>query len=595
MMRRTKIVATIGPATNSYEKIRGLVLAGVNVARLNFSHGSHEDHLKVIENVKKVRKELGLPVAILLDTKGPEMRVGEIEPLVVKKGDLVRLVKKFEKEGDIPIVPPFVVDQFQGDVEVLFDDGYVSGIVRKRGTGFVEVEIHNDGVIKKQKSVGVPNQQFDLPDVTEQDMLDLRLGCRAGVEIIAASFINHAKQVLAIKEILAQEGKPEIMVIAKIETKLGVENFDEILEIADGIMVARGDLGVQLFVGHVPPLQKKMIRACNLKSKVVITATQMLESMIQNPTPTRAEASDVANAIYDATSAVMLSGETAVGKHPLQAVRIMHEIICEAEKDFEYEQYFQNTKSSELQNVPTAMARAAVNISYGIDAKAIVVCSNSGLTVKRLARFHPKAWIIAVTPSEITFHQTAIIWGTVAFRETNVEIEKSFEDVACFALKRGFVKYGDFVVITSGKPYGVSFTTNAITVQSIGGVLVRGSALHLGDNQPSIKGEIKLLFDHPERALSQIEGKVVVMTRIKKEELFFLTKVKCVILQNHPLDKFSKDNLRELYKEYLIPYITDADGATFLLKEGEIVRISPSKGLVFKGDAPTEEEMRKNF
>jgi pyruvate kinase len=593
MIRRTKIVATIGPATNSYEKILGLVEAGVNVARLNFSHGTHEDHRKVIDHVKRARKELGLPVAILLDTKGPEMRVGEIEPLFVKQGEVVRLVKKFEKIGDVPIVPGFVLDQFQSDVKVLFDDGYVSGVVRKVGSGFVEIEIHNDGVIKKQKSIGVPSQQFDLPDVTEQDILDLKLGCREGVEIIAASFINHAKQVVAIKEILAQEGKSEIMVIAKIETKLGVENFDEILEVADGIMVARGDLGVQLFVGHVPPLQKKMIRACNLKSKVVITATQMLESMIQNPMPTRAEASDVANAIYDATSAVMLSGETAVGKHPLQAVRMMHEIICEAEKDFDYEQYFQNTKMVELQNVPTAMARAAVNISYGIDAKAIVVCSNRGLTVKRLARFHPRACIITVTPSEVTFNQTAIMWGTVAFRETNREIEKSFDDVASFALRQGFVKYGDFVVITSGKPYGVSFTTNALTVESIGGVLVRGNPLHAGDNHSWVKGEIKLLFEHPEGALSQIEGKVVVMTRIKKEELSYLTKVKCIILQNHPLDKFSKDHLRELYKEHHIPYITDADGATFLLKEGETVRISPSKGLVFKGDSPTEEEMLK--
>lgn len=591
-MRRTKIVCTLGPATASYEKIKQLATAGMNVARLNFSHGTTEQKLLLINHIKKVREELQIPLGILLDTKGPEIRLGDIPDLEVFEGMKIRLVKKVEKEKDIPIVPAFVLDQFQVNMEVLFDDGYVVGKVSSVGEGFVEVEIQNAGVIKRQKGVNLPGQTFNLPDMTEQDIKDIEFGCDQGVEMIAASFINHARQVLAIKDLLERKGKSHIMVIAKIESREGVKNFDEILEVSDGIMVARGDLGVELFVGLVPPLQKKMIRACNLRSKIVITATQMLESMIHCPTPTRAEASDVANAIYDATSAVMLSGETAAGKYPVETVKMMDKIVCEAEKDFDYINYFQNDKTVELQNIPTAMARAAVHTSYSTYASAIIACSRGGHTVRRLSRFRPRALIIVITPSDVTYHQTSVMWGTCAYMEQSSDPVEGFKQISCFALQKGWVNYGDIVVLTNGKPYGVSFTTNTLMVQSIGDVLVKGSPMPAADVIQPVLGEIAFLLTHVEGEGESLDEKIVVAARIDEKDLLKMEKAKGVILQNHPIDKQSVVHLEALYKSHKVPYIYYADGATFLLAKGQKVRLHPQTGLVFKGDSPTEEEMR---
>lgn len=591
MMRRTKIVCTLGPATASYEKIKELACAGMNVARLNFSHGSLDQKLQLINHIKKVREELQVPLAILLDTKGPEIRLGEIANMEVSKGSRIRLVKKIEKEKDIPVVPAFILDQFLPGMEVLFDDGYVVGRAILVGDGFVEVEIQNTGVIKSQKGVNLPGQVLNLPDMTEQDIRDIEFGCDQDIEMIAASFINHPRQVLAIKDLLERKGKSHIMVISKIESREGVKNFDEILEVSDGIMVARGDLGVEIFVGLVPPLQKKMIRACNLRSKIVITATQMLESMINNPTPTRAEASDVANAIYDATSAVMLSGETAVGKYPIETVQIMHKIICEAEKDFDYINYFQNDRTVELQNIPTAMARAAVHTSYSTYASAIIACSRGGHTVRRLSRFRPSALIIVVTPSYVTYHQTSIMWGTCAYIEQSIDPIEGFNEISCFALQKGWVNYGDMVVLTNGKPYGVSFTTNTLMVRSIGEVLVKGTPMPTTDVIDPVVGEVSFLFTHVENDVENYDGKVVVAVKIDEKDLPRLEKAKGVILQNHPIDKESKVHLNTLYKSLKVPYIYNADGATFLLAKGQKVRLHPTTGLVFKGDSPSEQEM----
>lgn len=575
-MRRTKIVCTIGPATSSKEMIRKLAEAGMNVARLNFSHGTHADHKKVIEYVKEVREELGIPLAIMLDTKGAEIRTAVADALAVRTGQVVK----------VAIKPAFVTDQLRKGMSVLIDDGYIQGTVLGGQGGIVEIQVLNDGVIKKQKSVVFPGETIQLPDLTEQDVHDIRFGCKEGVEIIAASFVNTAKQLLAMKDILAEEGRSNILIIAKIESRQGVDNFDAILQVADGIMVARGDLGLEFPVSLVPPLQKKMTASSNHMAKPVIIATQMLESMIHNPSPTRAEASDVANAIYDAASAVMLSGETAMGAYPIQAVQMMHDIIIEAEKDFNYFEFFKRERSYQPGDIPTAVAVAAVNISYQINATALLVHSFGGNTVRRIASRHPKALILSITPSIDTYHQMALMWGTLAIKEKVAEIEKGLEDIICYALRKGWVKYGDPIVVTLGKPYGVSFTTNTLRVDSVGGVIVRGLPMEKAKHKV-VEGDIHMVLSYEAHKGESFSGKIIITTRIPEKTLPQLKEAKGIILQNHPHDTESERLLRTLD----LPYITRADAATSLLKEGEKVRLFPASGLVFKADSPSEEEM----
>ncbi|MBS0586231.1 MAG: pyruvate kinase [Verrucomicrobia bacterium] len=584
-MRRTKIICTLGPSSNSKEMIRKLAEQGMDVARLNFSHGTHEEHKKVITAIKEVRRELGKPLGILLDTKGPEIRTGDMEKVSLKAGDIIYLVKDKKFEKDVPISPGFIASQIQVKDRVLFDDGYIEGLVIAKEGERLTVEIRNDGVLQKQKRVNVPGQVFDLPDITKEDIEDIAFGCREGIEMIAASFINHAKQVLTIRELLEREGREDILIISKIESKRGVQNFEEILEVSDGIMVARGDLGVEVFVPQVPPLQKKMIRESNRKAKPVIIATQMLESMIKNPRPTRAEASDVANAIYDAASAVMLSGETAVGAYPLQTVAMMDQIIREAEKDFDYSKFFKGESELLTQEIPSAVARAAVHTAYDIGAKAIFVATGHGHAVKRICRFHPNIPIIAITPRETTFQQTSLFWGTTAILEADTAIELESKVCAKRALKKGWVEYGDLVIMATGKPYGVSFTTNMIIVQSVGEVILRGKKMKAPLSP--VTGEIAFLLT-PDQTL---EGKIVVVKSLTHSLLEKLTKAKGILLQNPPLDTASEELLMKFTEKRPIPYITRIEGALSLLKEGDLVRLDPTLGVVFQGKSPTKEEM----
>lgn len=374
MFTRTKIVCTIGPAVSSYEKMLQLIDAGMNVARLNFSHGTHEEHLVNINNLKKARAEKGVPLAIMLDTHGPKMRVGKLssDPLSLKAGDRLNIPK------DIQVEPPEIFDILSVGTKVLFDDGYITSQVVEKGSHGVIVEILNPGILKSGKGVNIPGAQIPLPALTEGDLQDLKFGCKHDVDFIAASFIRSAHHVLTIKELLAMEGKSGILVIAKIESTQGVENFDSIVQVADGIMVARGDLGVEVDLALVPKLQKMMIRKALQACKPVITATQMLESMIENPRPTRAEVSDVANAIYDSTSCVMLSGETAVGKYAVETVRRMKSIVFEAEGDFNYHRFFESHSQRDYHDVSSAVSLAAVKTAYSAHSKTIFALSTTG-------------------------------------------------------------------------------------------------------------------------------------------------------------------------------------------------------------------------
>lgn len=463
---RTKIICTIGPAVSSYEMILKLIDAGMDVARLNFSHGTQEEHLQVINNLKKARAEKKVPLAIMLDTKGPEIRVGKLE------GDQVELKAGQKilagKGGAISITPPIVLGSLKVGEAVLFDDGcIISKVVEKTNEG-VLLEIQNNGILKSHKGVNIPNSRTPLPAMTEQDVKDIIFGCTHDVDLVAASFIRSADHVMEIKKLLNKQNKPDILVIAKIENSEGVDHFDNIIEVADGIMVARGDLGVELPLKRVPHLQKMMIRKCYTACKPVIVATQMLESMIHNPRPTRAEVSDVANAIYDSTSCVMLSGETAVGKYPIETLKMMKSIIEETEKDFDYRNFFDHTARQNAHDVSSSVALSSVNVAYTIKCKAIFAFTNSGHTARLISRYRPSMPIVALTANPKVYHQMAINWGVIpvdTFHATNAE--EAFSQISAFALRHNLVHPDDHVVVTSGSPFGIRGTTNNMTIRTI--------------------------------------------------------------------------------------------------------------------------------
>lgn len=456
----------MGPASAPYEKILKLIDAGMNVARINFSHGMYEEHAQVIADLKKVREERRLPLAIMVDTKGPEIRLGEIagDGLAVKSGDKIVL----GRTSALSITPPEVLESVTKGMVLLFDDGYIQGRVLKATPEEAEIEILNAGTLKSHKNVTLPEAQVKLPAMTEQDKKDLAFACEQGIDWIAASFIRSAEHVHEIKDLLAKHGKSDILVMAKIESAEGVSNFDSILEAADGIMVARGDLGVELPIEEVPALQKMMIYQSSEASKPVVTATQMLESMIQNPRPTRAEVSDVANAIYDSSSAVMLSGETAVGKYPIETVSMMRRVIEQTELDFEYRDFYDQNISLEFTNVASSLASAAVQTAYTAEAKAIFVFTISGSTARLISRFRPEMPIIALTPNEKTFHQLALEWGVIPLKAaSHITLSEAISYTSQFALVLKLVQPGDLVVMTTGTPFWNKGTTNTLIVDRI--------------------------------------------------------------------------------------------------------------------------------
>lgn len=470
-MTRTKIVCTIGPSVASLEKMIALMEAGMNVARLNFSHGAHAEHQKNIELLKKARETVGRPLAIMLDTQGPELRLGKIEGgLVLKCGDHIEVGTQ-KTHSHLPLVPfehTEILANLKPGTKILFDDGYIVGQLLEVHKGSATIEIQNNGVLKSQKKMNVPGVLIPLPTLSEKDRDDLRFGCEQGADIVAASFVCTAQDVVSIKNFLAEQGRPDILVIAKIESVLGVENFDSIVEASDGIMIARGDLGVELDLAYVPRLQKMMIRKCFQACKPSITATQMLESMIVNPRPTRAEASDVANAVYDCTSAIMLSGETAVGKYPIETVERMYSIALASESDIQYRDFLEQNSKLYGQGISSAVAVAAVNTAYHISARMIFAFTTSGNTARCVSRLRPEMPILAITSNPVVYQQLALNWGTIPFLCKGCSsVKEAFKEAREFALDQGLVSIGDLVVITSGVPFGQQGTTSMMMVETI--------------------------------------------------------------------------------------------------------------------------------
>lgn len=582
MTRRTKIICTIGPAVNSYEKIIQLIEAGMDGARLNFSHGTHEEHLIVINHLKKARKELNRSLSIILDTKGPEIRIGKIknnEQFLAPNQKW--LLVKDAIEGDnkaASIVPGYILDQIKEGMTILFDDGYISSQVIEVNPKGVIVEIKNGGTIRSNKGVNIPEGVFDLPAMTERDISDIRFGCKNEIDIIAASFVRSADHVLEIKKLLGAENKSNILVMAKIENREGIQNFDSIVQVADGIMIARGDLGVEVPLSEVPRLQKMMIRKSYLAGKPAITATQMLESMIHNPRPTRAEASDVANAIYDSTSAVMLSGETAVGKYPFEAVKVMTDIIKAAEEDFNYRDFFDHHRDLVYHDVPSAVTLATVKAAYTSNAKAIFAFTHGGGTARLLSRLRPSIPIVAMTPNEGCFHQLACNWGVTPFLgEPYTNLVAAFSRVSHFALESGIVHNGDLVVVNAGSPFGISGTTNMMILENIGDVVVRGD-VGFGKR---IHGNIAIVLTSDSEKPYRIKDKIIVITKCDASYLPLLQESLAIILQNHIDDTASEKYALKMAKKLNKTIIVRADAACKILKEGQLVTIEPEKGLVY--------------
>ena len=581
---RTKIISTIGPAVNSKEKIIELIKAGMNVARLNFSHGTHDQHLKTIQYLKEARDELNVPLAIMLDTKGPEIRLGKIknDALQVKPNQRLRLVKNpdLKDENQITINPFSVLETVRKGMKILFDDGYVISTVVDKSDLETVVEIQNHGILKSNKGVNIPDADLNLPAMTKKDIDDLIFGCSQDLDIVAASFIRSSEHVLEIKELIHKQGKSDILVIAKIENSQGVDNFDSILQASDGIMIARGDLGVELDLSMVPKLQKMMIKKCYHSCRPVVTATQMLESMILNPRPTRAEVSDVANAIYDSSSAVMLSGETAVGNYPIESVKQMKSIAKSTEADFNYKEFFKEQSYREYHDISSAVALAAVKTAYSANAKAIFAYTSSGFTAKLMSRLRPSMPIFALTQNKKIYYQLAFIWGVVPiYVESCKNKREAFEIVKKFALEKKFLHFGDLVVVTAGSPFGKIGSTNMMIVESIGDVLVRGKN-GIGHK---VEGEIKIVLSPEGYSPFDTEDKLVIIPRCDNSFLPLLKHAKGIILQNSVNDYSSEKYTLLVAKTFDIPAITRADSALDTLKEGETVTMDPKKGLIYRG------------
>lgn len=590
---RTKIICTIGPSCNTKDKITELVEAGMNVARINFSHGSHEEHKKVIRILREVRKEFDIPLAIMLDTKGPEIRVTRIsgEEVAVDIGSKLVLIPDDQEPtapNEISIYPRIVIDQLSEQTPILFDDGMLQAKVIEKAENRITVEFYNAGILKNHKGVNIPHGGIKIPSVTEKDVEDIRFGCEEGVDIIAASFVCSAEHLFEIKHLLTQFGAPHILVMAKIESYQGVKNFDSIVHVSDGIMVARGDLGVEMPIEQVPRLQKEFIKKCYRVGKPVAIATQMLESMIVNSTPTRAEVSDIANAIYDSASCLMLSGETAVGRYPDLAVKMMRKVIDEAEREFQYQEYFYHQMRDHFYDVSSAVSAAVVKTSSSADAKGIIVCTISGGTARSISRFRPNLPILAITPNETTYHQMAINWGILPILKRCHTVSEAIHFASCFAMEHEILNYGDLIVVSAGSPFNISGSTNMMIVDIIGDVLVRGEGHGKGEK---VYGQVSFVLSPSEKALYSAKNKIVILSNCSKEYGEILRSVRGIILQNHSSDEKSEGYAISYANEYNVPIITRADNALNILQENQFVTLDAQNGLVFKGSVTSEEDL----
>ncbi len=575
-IRKTKIVCTMGP--NLFEKhlIAPLMKAGMNVARFNFSHGTYETHQHYYDEVCRIRDELGLPVATMLDTKGPEIRVRSFKNghVTLQNGQLFTLTTD-EVEGDeerVSITYKELPQDIAVGSSILIDDGLIGMQVERIDGADIVCRVLNGGVVSNNKGVNIPNAHLSMPFISEKDHQDILFAIKNGYDFIAASFTRCADDIMQIRHILQENNCHTINIIAKIENMEGVENIDEILRVVDGVMVARGDLGVEVPLEDVPSLQKKLIQRGIAAGKPVITATQMLDSMIKNPRPTRAEATDVANAIYDGTSAIMLSGESAVGAYPVEAVETMVRIALRAEADMDYIRRFSRDTSAST-DVTNAISHATVTSAHDLNASAIITVTKSGSTARILSRYRPACVIVGCTTEKHVWRQLALSWGTVPLmiaEESNTD--DLFEHAVDAAVQSGLVHDGELVVLTAGVPLGISGTTNLMKVHVVGHLLSRGLGLHGG----KVVAPLCVIRNLEKDAKDFNTGDVIVCHQTTREMFSMLRKSSAIVLEDDNPEGHGAIAGMSLD----IPVIIGAKNATNILKSGAVVTVDGEKGTV---------------
>ena len=575
-IRKTKIVCTMGP--NLFEKhlIAPLMKAGMNVARFNFSHGTYETHQHYYDEVCRIRDELGLPVATMLDTKGPEIRVRSFKNgrVTLQNGQLFTLTTD-EVEGDeerVSITYKELPQDIAVGSSILIDDGLIGMQVERIDGADIVCRVLNGGVVSNNKGVNIPNAHLSMPFISEKDHQDILFAIKNGYDFIAASFTRCADDIMQIRHILQENNCHTINIIAKIENMEGVENIDEILRVVDGVMVARGDLGVEVPLEDVPSLQKKLIQRGIAAGKPVITATQMLDSMIKNPRPTRAEATDVANAIYDGTSAIMLSGESAVGAYPVEAVETMVRIALRAEADMDYIRRFSRDTSAST-DVTNAISHATVTSAHDLNASAIITVTKSGSTARILSRYRPACVIVGCTTEKHVWRQLALSWGTVPLmiaEESNTD--DLFEHAVDAAVQNGLVHDGELVVLTAGVPLGISGTTTLMKVHVVGHLLSRGQGLHGG----KVVAPLCVIRNLEKDAKDFNTGDVIVCHQTTREMFSMLRKSSAIVLEDDNPEGHGAIAGMSLD----IPVIIGAKNATNILKSGAVVTVDGEKGTV---------------
>ena len=580
-MSKTKIVCTLGPSSEEVCVLQKMVSAGMKVARINLSHGNQEIHRKRMENIKEAARLQGNKVALLVDTRGPEIRIRSFKDgsAELKEGNFFTLTTD-EVDGDEKKVSVTYSglprDVSPGDT-VLLDDGRISLKVVETTERDVECRVEFGGTLRDNKGMNLPGVHLDLPVLSEKDREDLLFALELGIDFIAASFVRNRQDVIDIRNLAENAGKGRVGIISKIENRQGLDNYTEILEVSDGIMVARGDLGVEIPVEEVPLAQKYMIEECNRAGKPVITATQMLESMMQNPFPTRAEASDVANAIIDGTDAVMLSGETAVGSYPVEAARTMQRIAKRTEEGLLYEQILEYFEPAMEKTVTDAISYATCHTAQELGASAIITSTQSGYTARMVSKYRPRSPVIAVTPVEKVALSLNLSWGVLPVTSPPINnTDEMFTVAVQTSLEAGLISNGDLVVITAGLPMGVSGSTNLLRVETVGEVMASGTGL----GRFAVTGKALVVRELADMKKVE-EGDIVVMVSTEKEFVPYLEKTRGVVAEEGGLTS----NAALVAVNQGIPAIVGVEDATRIVSDGEIITLDGIRGLLYRGRA----------
>lgn len=585
-MLRTKIVCTIGPASRSPEMLRHLISSGMDVARLNFSHGSHEEHGENVARIRQASEHVGKPVAILMDLQGPKLRVGEMEGngiALAKDQEITLTTEPIRGHGSrIPVqfanLPQLVAP---GD-RILIDDGLLELTVLSCTQTEIRCRVITGGLLQSNKGMNLPRAHASIPAITEKDKLDLAFALERQADWIALSFVRDAREVTELKQLVAHEcplGRPT-PVMAKIEKPEAIENIDAIIAAADGIMVARGDLGIEVSPEDVPMMQKLIIRKCNEAGVPVITATQMLDSMIRNPRPTRAEASDVANAILDGTDALMLSGETAAGQYPLESVQTMVKIAERTEREMLRSRRAAPVAPPRTKSIAEAVSHAACETAYDLDAAAIITPTASGHTARMVSRYRPSMPIIAVTPSPMVQRRLTLYWGVYPLlAKRTASSDEMLADAVSVAQKHCFVRPGDLVVMTAGAAGSAPGTTNLIKVQSIERILARGT----GIGEQAVRGEIRIIGDIPPDVTQVRSSEILVFERTARDLVPLAEKAAGIIVAEGSMSSHAAQMALELG----IVAIIGVDNATHLFRDNQLVTLDPMRGVVYEGMVKT--------